>query len=955
MSASNSHSPLETHLLLQSLARFGVEPRSFAYISQLLANSPLIRNAQSYDAARLSPAALNSAFHGLLSDGVRGGQPPGNAAQDGVGNGSQDSTREQSLSTRKLASNPTSTARDGLQDGELLRRLANRSYERYKDCIIHDIREDESTFTRLQQDIREIQAGEWDHRLAVAGQRKMDTSTTAEGLPTADSLLSNRKRSGPNAGAVAPDGGITSAKAEGPIASIVGASKTGSKRDVEPQVETMAAAERHATPGKDSGDVDQSQSESTSTANGAANAPDASSSRSDFSHPHASDITIASRINPSTPPIDETSRPSGSNLPEASESSSSIGIQDPQNVRRTNQMNDRSAGLVSDEQVRLGQNVEAPGISVEGHRGTHLLGNGAAVVWKGPRELAGDHTGKVKDVEMRSQAPTAGAPLDTAISSDLGSHAAMEASAAQNPDDPLPQDMNVLRGEQYARPTPSREPPLRDQPPSPTTNTEIIQTSLANTHLPRHNLLAEALNTPRMQSSMHFGSQASSSTATPSSQTRWKPTRANEDPIRPGSPSRPPPSPLSDVETKPQPRAGRGRKPRHVGVQHGRATSSRSPPMSLSRRGPKAVASGRKRKVKSIDTDDRSGSRGSSEETLTLRQPVDGDYDAVTIKHEQPPTPSADTVMGNHDDDDDMTADDNSVRGNSRRHSRHVSTSRSGFNPVRKGRSGSALKLESSSTDLPRPMMTIPRPTERVIMGTRNFPRTTAPLLNDITSHKFASLFAAAVKERDAPGYRDLIYQPQDLKSIKSAIAAGGRVMANHTGSLATPTETREDSPRGFATPAKDSTILLTPAPEVMPPKGIVNSAQLEKELMRMFANAIMFNPDPNRGFGPAFDDRGAGDGDVEGDVEGAAVDDYGSVAKDAGQMCNAVEEIVTNWRAVEAGAAENASEDVALLRRLSEAQQSRVESNEPATADDDGEADEHQDGGRRAKRRRAK
>ena len=30
---------------------------------------------------------------------------------------------------------------------------------------------------------------------------------------------------------------------------------------------------------------------------------------------------------------------------------------------------------------------------------------------------------------------------------------------------------------------------------------------------------------------------------------------------------------------------------------------------------------------------------------------------------------------------------------------------------------------------------------------------------------------------------------------------------------------------------------------DVIPPKAIVNSGQLEKEVMRMFANAVMFNP----------------------------------------------------------------------------------------------------------------
>lgn len=35
-----------------------------------------------------------------------------------------------------------------------------------------------------------------------------------------------------------------------------------------------------------------------------------------------------------------------------------------------------------------------------------------------------------------------------------------------------------------------------------------------------------------------------------------------------------------------------------------------------------------------------------------------------------------------------------------------------------------------------------------------------------------------------------------------------------------------------------------------MPLKGIVNSVQLEKEVIRVFATAVMFNPDPKRALG---------------------------------------------------------------------------------------------------------
>jgi hypothetical protein len=112
------------------------------------------------------------------------------------------------------------------------------------------------------------------------------------------------------------------------------------------------------------------------------------------------------------------------------------------------------------------------------------------------------------------------------------------------------------------------------------------------------------------------------------------------------------------------------------------------------------------------------------------------------------------------------------------------------------------------------------------VFWTRNFPKVSVSALETISAHRSAGTFATSVKERDAPGYKDLILRPQDLKSIKSAIIAG------HRAAVALGID--ED--------------WLPISEDLIPPKGIINYAQLEKELMRMFANAIMFNPDPNRG-----------------------------------------------------------------------------------------------------------
>lgn len=198
------------------------------------------------------------------------------------------------------------------------------------------------------------------------------------------------------------------------------------------------------------------------------------------------------------------------------------------------------------------------------------------------------------------------------------------------------------------------------------------------------------------------------------------------------------------------------------------------------------------------------------------------------------------------------------------------------------------------------------------VLGSRNFPRTSATIMNDITGHKLASMFAKPLTEREAPGYKDLIYRSQDLKSIKSAIAAGARAVANAAENASTSAIGDTGSPGTAGTTpmtktTSSSTLWLPARDDVVPPKGIVNSAQLEKELMRMFANAVMFNADPKRGVGPAFRTRSkiskTQQGQMGADNDAAGVGEEpeeGGVVHDAREMCREVERRVAEWRAAE-------------------------------------------------------
>ncbi|KAK7704060.1 hypothetical protein SLS57_010649 [Botryosphaeria dothidea] len=181
---------------------------------------------------------------------------------------------------------------------------------------------------------------------------------------------------------------------------------------------------------------------------------------------------------------------------------------------------------------------------------------------------------------------------------------------------------------------------------------------------------------------------------------------------------------------------------------------------------------------------------------------------------------------------------------------------------------------ETAEPDVPEVDMNMGTPgPPNFVVASRNFARMSVPVMNDIASHKHASLFSNPVKAKDAEGYYDIIRRPQDLKSIRAAVAQGSRAVAAATQSNAdTPSA---NSPGGApSTPTQFSNsstqITLPISEELVPPKGIVNSAQLEKELMRMFANAVMFNSGED------------------------------GVVSDAIEMARDVEASVANWRAAE-------------------------------------------------------
>jgi hypothetical protein len=79
---------------------------------------------------------------------------------------------------------------------------------------------------------------------------------------------------------------------------------------------------------------------------------------------------------------------------------------------------------------------------------------------------------------------------------------------------------------------------------------------------------------------------------------------------------------------------------------------------------------------------------------------------------------------------------------------------------------------------------------------------------------------------------------------IKAAVKAGAAsLLALPTTSSTVATPTTDTAPVYMFPTTSTSTSITTPATTAnTPPRGIVNSLQLEKELFRMFANAVMYN-----------------------------------------------------------------------------------------------------------------
>ena len=317
-----------------------------------------------------------------------------------------------------------------------------------------------------------------------------------------------------------------------------------------------------------------------------------------------------------------------------------------------------------------------------------------------------------------------------------------------------------------------------------------------------------------------------------------------------------------------------------------------------------------------------------------LERAIDARTSVRKIKHEVPSTPAP-------------LLSDNEQRSSGRRRGRSDGLQPLqpfGYRPDDKKRKRESGPGPSPSPSLPTPLPFGSRIRPRLepvdpslVAITKNFARKAAPILNDVNAHKVAGIFAKPLTEREAPCYKDLIYRPQDLKSIRAAVVRGSRA-ANavideiENGAGKGGSESPAAAPKATTTQPSGS-LLVNRTEDLSPPKGIVNSAQLEMEFMRIFANAVMFNPLPpsESGLAPGLKMEIDGissryrsrksksdDDDSDDDVEkkGYVQEEEGSIINDTREMFESVEKAVQQWRRVEQGYVEDVPRSSAGIGR---------------------------------------
>ena len=853
--APDLHTPLQSLLLFQTLYPFSENvPPSFVKVSESLKKNELLRDSDALD--RLDPDSLKDLYLRLLKEEAK------------IQARRQSNDAQQNPRKRKLSSPPLETLDEALQYQHLLPQLVNRLYFRYRDYAIKSIEDEERNYRSLPKESQEIEREEWQSR---SQHQDASTRPDSQGVPSIQALLRYDDE------AAKPRAGLDTRPE----------SSHDQQRDVRAESLTAVAipngyAQSPRIPSSGEAYKDHENAQKPGSAdNGVPFLPPPQHLA--HGYPVGSPT---SDINRRLPPLNQSQphppplpspRSSPGTVPRPERSSGSPRFLPPiQGMLRSSGSGSPTGPLdaladAAGQQYRNSPAMPSPR-PVPQH--SHQLPPPQNYMQQRPYGY------------YETQSPYQGTyqPYGQGYNSHHG--------GAQAYQEPIPSSNHGSpygNGPHYQSPLPPysqypgypQAPGYYQQPP--------ISTPYARSQPPRY----PEQHTPLSNAAGRQRPPKPSPIVTSVSSTRWRDTPGSvrqASPVRPGTIS-----PISDRALSPSPEVA---KTRAKGVRNRKSQQSlNDSPMDTS--GARSTRGGQSRGGWRRGRAGRAGSVASSTVADSVRartrsHSIVSQTDELAVDNQKPtnrdikPEPSTASL---HDDDTSIashTADEGSRK--STRHRRGILR---GFESADSTRTSLKRKREDFS-NLPPPSPSPAEPSTSVsrpgyVLGTRNFARTSATIMNDIMAHKVANIFGRPLTERDAPGYKDLIFRPQDLKSIKTAINAGSKAL------VAAVAENADDAGNSY-------NVWIPETPDVVPPKGIVNSAQLEKELMRMFANAIMYNPDlpTNRGIGPLLRSRlqkadsQIEEAEVEDEDEEAGVFEKGkedvSVVKDTREMYEAVE-----------------------------------------------------------------
>jgi hypothetical protein len=858
-----TYTPLESLLFFQSVARHGADADSLTEISESLISNKFIREDGNYSPGRLQPEALKGLYTTLV-DAERGERTDKDASLNAhpTANGSNPRKRKLSPASTPSSHNPPK------DDERLVTELVDRLYAQYKEQIVKEICQDEEEYEKLQREVTELENER-------PGENAAEVDRTAQE-------------------------GQGSGQKQQIVTDTSAAVTNGDPSALDTKSESMQAQSRMR---EEFQGVD-SRAEGV-VGNTSRPAPDPP-------RMGAEDISLAS-----LPPVQRQSVPPAQGQTDLN----------PRQIPSPSSMSAQRAPQLSHAQPSqspLNRTLPPPYLQHTGYGPVPAQHNFPGPASPRSPVILPPPPGMTHMAHQRTPSdggPPRGPPVSLPHPQPYQPYPPYNFPQAPWPQQPHPHQQYPQHPPPYAsqhfypQPVASRHPYpyyLQSVPTNQPMPASMAQPGIPATGYPRQLQSASATSTPVNDRVGRRGQPRMSGSHTP-----WTPKAGTAGGLRPASPVRPERdvSPLSDPDS-----------PLLVAMdEHADSASSNRKPGKQGRRGPKPTTSvtsrlgRRKRADSNASSIMGSKSRSQSLASFASESRAERASTARKVKHEPPSTP----VPLPSDNDQQRSSDLRRGRGNTLASQLDIA------------RSTTKRKRDSTHEISPSPSLPTPRgPSSRLrprpeatdpnmVSVTKNFARLTGTVMNDVTSHKYAGIFAKPLSEREAPGYKDLIYRPQDLKSIKTAIGRGSRTANAAIDELA-----GGDDGVGAETPSKGTgiagtaaggTTLLKKTDELAPPKGIVNSSQLEMELMRLFANAAMFNPLPanERGLGPQFkmqrvDGKGATDPNStqEGDEEGSKGYSYvqveeGGIIADTREMCEYVEKAVGDWRSAELGLGE--------------------------------------------------